>query len=81
MAHGEDTCLHSITAARYRKNKKSHFIGLKEFRASEEIRCNCHLSHQWDSMSFPTHRVKVKPKSVFLHQDAEELKRLFWQHS
>lgn len=81
MAHGEDTCLHSITAARYRKNKKSHFIGLKEFRASEEIRCTFHLSHQWDSMSFSTHRVKVKPQSVFLHRDAEELKGLFWQHS
>lgn len=29
MAHGEDTCLHSITAARYRKNKKYHFIVLR----------------------------------------------------
>lgn len=31
MARGEDTCLHSITAARYRKNKKYHFIVLRVY--------------------------------------------------
>lgn len=29
MAHGEDTCLHSITAAKYQKNKDIIFIVLK----------------------------------------------------
>lgn len=45
MAHGEDTCLHSITAAKYQKIKTS-FYCTQEFRASEETGCIFHLSYQ-----------------------------------
>lgn len=76
MARGEDTVCIASQQQDIGKIKNLILLNL-EFRASEEIRCLFHLSHQWDSMSFPTHRVNVKPKAVFLHQDAEELKGCF----
>lgn len=81
MARGEDTCLHSITAARYRKNKKYHFIVLKSLELLKKSDAFFHLSHQWDLMSFPTHRMKVQTESCLSSPGCRIAKGLFWQHS
>lgn len=54
MARGEDTCLHSITAARYRKNKKYHSIVLKSLELLRKSDAFNHLSHQmgFDVLSY-----------------------------